>query len=158
MSSQGQHRLEAQEQADPTIGRLVADASRDVSALVQYEIQLAKSELRVSVKNLGLGAGLLAVAAFFGVLIIIFASITAAYFIAKIPGLDLAWAFLIVTGIYILLAVIVVLIGIRKLKSVKAPEKTIDTAKEIPNALKGQTGKPKAPAEPATPTGARSES
>ncbi|UYM07766.1 phage holin family protein [Solicola gregarius] len=141
MSSQGQHRLEAQEQSDPTIGRLVADASRDVSSLVQYEIQLAKSELRVSVKNLGIGGALLAVAGFFGIMIIIFASITAAYFIAKIPGLDLAWAFLIVTGIYLLLAVILVLIGIRKLKAIKAPEQTISTAKEIPGALKGQHDK-----------------
>ena len=34
---------------DPTIGRLVADATRDVSTLVSKEIQLAKSELKVSV-------------------------------------------------------------------------------------------------------------
>lgn len=142
MSSQGQHRLEAQEQSDPTIGRLVADASRDVSSLVQNEIALAKSELRVSVKNLGLGGALLAVAAFFGVLIIILGSITVAYFLAKIPALDAAWAFLIVTGFYIVVSVIVVLIGIKKLKAVKAPEKTISTAKEIPNAFKGQTNQP----------------
>ena len=56
---------------DPTIGRLVADASRDLSALVQSEIRLAKSELKFSVKAGGIGAGLLAVAAFFGLLIVI---------------------------------------------------------------------------------------
>ena len=28
---------------DPTIGRLVTDASRDISSLIQKEIQLAKS-------------------------------------------------------------------------------------------------------------------
>lgn len=139
MSSQGQHRLDTQEQSDPTIGRLVADASRDVSLLVQNEIALAKSELRVSVKNLGIGGALLAAAAFLGVLIIILGSITAAYFLAKIPGLDAAWAFLIVTAFYIVLSVIIVLVGIRKLKAVKAPTQTISTAKEIPGALKGQT-------------------
>ncbi|MGH3358953.1 MAG: phage holin family protein [Nocardioidaceae bacterium] len=139
MSSQGQHPDTSEEQSDPTVGRLVADVSRDVSALLQYEIALAKSELRVSVKNLGIGGAMLAAAAFFGVLIIIFASITAAYFLAKIPALDAAWAFLIVTGFYILLAVVVVLVGIRKLKKVKAPEKTIRTAKSIPDALKGHT-------------------
>ena len=42
---------------DPTIGRLVADASRDISALVQSEIALAKSELQFSVKAGGIGAG-----------------------------------------------------------------------------------------------------
>ena len=47
---------------EPTIGRLVADASRDVSALLQSEIALAKSEVKVSVKAGGIGAALLAVA------------------------------------------------------------------------------------------------
>ena len=34
---------------EPTIGKLVADASRDVSSLMRSEIQLAKSELSVSI-------------------------------------------------------------------------------------------------------------
>ena len=42
---------------DPTIGRLVADASRDISTLVSKEIALAKSELKVSIKAGGIGAG-----------------------------------------------------------------------------------------------------
>ena len=45
-------------QDEPTIGRLVSDASRDISSLLQKEIQLAKSEIKVSVRNGGLGAGL----------------------------------------------------------------------------------------------------
>ena len=40
---------------DPTIGRLVSDASRDVSSLLRNEIQLAKSELRLSAKAGGVG-------------------------------------------------------------------------------------------------------
>ena len=35
---------------EPTIGRLVSDASRDISTLISQEIQLAKSELKVSVR------------------------------------------------------------------------------------------------------------
>lgn len=122
---------------DPTIGRLVADASRDISALVQSEIKLAKSELKVSAKAGGVGAGLLLVSAFFGLLIIILLSITAAYFIVM-AGLDPAWAFLIVSGFYILLAAVFIVIGIRLLKKIRAPEQTIKTAKEIPAALKGR--------------------
>ena len=38
---------------EPTIGRLVSDASRDISALVSKEIALAKSELKVSVARAG---------------------------------------------------------------------------------------------------------
>ena len=35
---------------DPTIGRLVSDASRDVSSLIRNEIRLGKSEVQLSVK------------------------------------------------------------------------------------------------------------
>lgn len=121
---------------DPTIGRLVADASRDISALVQSEIKLAKSELTVSAKAGGIGAALILVAGFFGLLIIILLSIAAAYFLTM-TGLDPAWAFLIVAGAYLLLTVLLALFGILKLKKIRAPVQTIATAKEIPAALKG---------------------
>src|SRR5919107_1230911 len=49
---------------EPSIGRLVADASRDVSTLVQNEIALAKAEIKVSVKAGGLGIALFAAAGF----------------------------------------------------------------------------------------------
>ena len=122
---------------DPTIGRLVADASRDISALVQSEIALAKSELKVSAKAGGLAVAMFLVAGFIGLLVIILASITIAYFLTM-TGLDPAWAFLIVTGFYVLLAVALVVLGYFKIKKVRAPTQTIATAKEIPAALKGQ--------------------
>jgi len=122
---------------DPTIGRLVADASRDISALVQSEIALAKSELKVSAKAGGLAVAMFLVAGFIGLLVIILASITIAYFLTM-TGLDPAWAFLIVTGFYVLLAVALVVLGFFKIKKVRAPTQTIATAKEIPAALKGQ--------------------
>ena len=123
---------------DPTIGRLVADASRDISALVQSEIALAKSELKFSVRAGGIGAGMFLVAGFLGLLITILVSISIAYFLVM-AGLDPAWAFLIVAGGYLLLAILLVLLGIVLIKKIKAPTKTIATAKEIPAALKGDT-------------------
>jgi hypothetical protein len=125
-------------QEQPTIGRLIGDASRDIALLVQTVIKLAKSELRVSVKAGGIGAGMILVAGFFGLLIIIMLSISVAYFIVM-AGLDPAWAFLIVAGAYLLLAALLILVGIKMLKKIRAPEKTIAAAKEIPAALKGQT-------------------
>ncbi len=122
---------------DPTIGRLVADASRDVSALVQSEIALAKSELKVSAKAGGLAAALFAVAGFIVLLVVILLSITVAYFLTM-TGLHPAWAFLIVTGAYLVLAVAMVAVGIFKIKKIKAPTKTIATAKDIPAALRGR--------------------
>ena len=94
---------------DPTIGRLVTDASRDISTLISKEIQLAKSELKVSIKAGGTGVGLFAAA-----------------------------AFLAVFAFYLLIAGLLVFIGIRKVKQVRAPERAIAQGKQIPGALKGQ--------------------
>lgn len=124
---------------DPTIGRLVHDATRDISTLVQKEIQLAKSELKVSVKAGGIGLGMFAGAAFLLVLAVIMLSVAIAYFINwNGDGLDLHWAFLIVFVFYALIAALLAFLGIRSVKKVRAPERAIEQGREIPNALKGK--------------------
>jgi hypothetical protein len=120
---------------DPTIGKLVADATRDVSTLVRSEIALAKTELKVSVKAGGLGIGLFAGAAFIGLLAIIMLSVSIAYFI-HMTGLDLAFCFLIVFVLYLLLAGLLAFVGLRKVKQVKAPERAIHQAQEMKNIRK----------------------
>jgi hypothetical protein len=125
---------------DPTIGRLVADASRDISTLVSQEIALAKSELKVSIRAGGMGAAMLAGAAFLAVLGVIMLSFTIVYFIHwNGSGLSLHWAYLIVTAFWFVLVAILGFIGIRKLKQVGPPEKAIEQGKEIPKALRGQS-------------------
>ena len=125
---------------EPTIGRLVKDAQTEFSTLMRKEIQLAKSELKVSFTAGGLGSGLLLAAVFFLVLFIIILSVAAAYFINwNGEGLSLHWAFLIVAGFWLLVASVCILVGIRKLKQVKAPERAIEQGREIPRALKGQS-------------------
>ena len=125
---------------DPTIGRLVADASRDISTLVSKEIELAKSELKVSIKAGGIGAALLAGAAFIAVLGVIMLSFTIVYFIHwGGSGLSLHWAYLIVTGFWFLLTALMGWIGVKKLKQVGPPEKAIEQGREIPKALQGQS-------------------
>lgn len=124
---------------DPTIGRLVTDVSKDLSTLVSKEIELAKTELKVSVRAGGLGVALFAVAAFLGVLAIIMVSISIAYFINwNGDGLALHWAFLIVFGLYVLLAGVLALIGLKKVKKVGPPERAIEQGRQIPAALKGK--------------------
>ena len=123
---------------DPTLGKLVSDASRDLSALVRGEIALAKSELKVSVKAGGVGLGLFGAAAFLAVLGIVMLSVAIAYFV-HMTGLDLAWCFLIVFFVYVLVAGLLAFIGVKKVKQVKAPERAISQGREIPAALKGQS-------------------
>ena len=124
---------------EPTIGRLVTDAQRDIRTLISKEIELAKSELKVSIAAGGLGIGLFLAAGFVLVLAVIMLSVAIAYLIHwNGDGLDLHWAFLIVFGFYLLVALLMVFVGVRKLKKVRAPEKAIEQGREIPKALKGQ--------------------
>jgi uncharacterized membrane protein YqjE len=120
---------------EPTIGRLVADVSRDVSTLVRDEIALVKSELRISAKAGGVGLALIGAAAFLGLLAIIMLSVAIAYFI-HLTGLDLAWCFLIVFVVYLLIAGVLGLVGVRKVKQVRAPERAIHQAQETRNILR----------------------
>ena len=123
-------------QDEPTIGRLVSDASRDISSLLQKEIQLAKSEIKISVRNGGLGAGLFLAAAFFAVMALIMFSVALAYFIHwNGKGLDLHWAFLLVFGVYLLIAALLGYVGYRKVRKVRPPEKAIAEAQNIKQAL-----------------------
>jgi hypothetical protein len=122
---------------DPTIGRLVADASRDISSLVTKEIELAKTELKVSLTAGGMGAAFFAGAVFILLLGVIMLSVSLAYFI-NLTGIGLHWSFLIVFVLYLLLAALLGFLGYRKVKQVKAPERAIEQGREIPKALKGQ--------------------
>ena len=51
---------------EQSLGDLVALAAKDVSQLVRYEIDLAKTELKGDVKRVGLAAALAGVAGFVG--------------------------------------------------------------------------------------------
>jgi hypothetical protein len=123
---------------EPTIGKLVVDASRDVSSLIQSEIALAKSELRLSMKAGGVSIGLFAAAAFLVLLAVIMISVAFAYFLSW-TGLDLAWCFLIVFGAYLLLAGLLGFVGVRMIKKVKAPERAIEQAGKNKELLQRNT-------------------
>ena len=129
------HTIEVRD-TDPTIGRLVSDASRDISGLISKEIQLAKSELKVSVKAGGTGLGLFGAAAFLGLLAVIMLSVAFAYLLHwNGDGLDLHWAFLIVFAVYLLLAALLGFLGYRKVRQVRAPERAIHQAQETKQVL-----------------------
>lgn len=120
---------------EPTIGKLVVDAFDDFGTLVRHVIELAKAELKVSVRAGGLGIALFALAGFVALLSLVMVSFAIAYFIVM-AGLDPAWAFLIVFGGYLLLAALLAIGGVLSVKRVRAPEKTIAQAQEIPAAFK----------------------
>ena len=125
----------SQQQPQPSLGQLFAEASRDLSALVHDEIELAKAEIRRDVKNGVTGGAMFGAAAFVALLAVILLSIAAAYGLVA-AGLHPAWAFLIVAGVYLLGAVLFVLMGKRTISKVGPPQRTIRTSKETAAFLK----------------------
>lgn len=121
--------------AEASLGKLVADATESISTIVRGEIELAKLELRSSVKNVGVGVVFFAAAAVLLVFSLTFG------FIALAEGLIAAglwrWAgYLVVFGAMLLVIGLLVFFGIRKVKRVKAPERTIATSKDTVAYLK----------------------
>ncbi|GAA2490329.1 phage holin family protein [Terrabacter carboxydivorans] len=125
-----------------TLGQLVASATQDLSTLVRSEIALAKAEVSVQVKKAGLGGGLLAGAAVIGFYSVYFIFTTIAEGIEAL-GLPRWLSFLIVTVFMLLVAGVLALLGVRKMKTVKpTPEKTIAEAQTTVAALKSAAEHP----------------
>jgi uncharacterized integral membrane protein len=112
-----------------TLGQLVASASRDLSQLIHAEIELAKAELRVDAKRAGVGAGLFGGAGFLLLFATLFLSVTLAYAIAAL-GLPLGVGFLIVGVLYLVAAGLFALFGLRTVKRISPPRRTIKTMKD----------------------------
>jgi len=120
---------------DQTLGALFTTASRDLSALVRNEIELAKAELRVDVKNGAKGGAMFGVAGFLGVVAFILLSIALAYgFVAL--GLHPGLAFLVVAVLYLVVAGVLAMVGKKAVSKVGPPERTIRTSKETAAFLK----------------------
>lgn len=122
--------------SERTIGQLVADASHDLSALLRSEVALAKTEIKEDVKQGALGAGLLAGAAFFGLVGFLFVLVAVAYLLVLF-GLPTWAGFGIVAVALLLVAAVLGLVGYTRIKKVKPPERTIATSKQTIEAVKG---------------------
>ena len=114
---------------DPSLGELVATATRDLSALMRQEVALAKAEIQQDVTAVAKGAGMFAGAAFVGFLALVFLSVAAAFGIEGL-GLPLGVGFLIVAGVYLLLGAILGLVGKKSLGKISPPRRTIETVKD----------------------------
>ncbi len=125
---------DAPAEAEPSLGELVATATKAASDLVRAEIDLAKAELKTEAKKAAIGGGMFGGAAFMGIFAFLLLSFAAAYAVAEaLP----TWAgFLIIGGAYLLLAAIMGLIGLKSVKKMGPPEATLRTTKETVETLK----------------------
>ena len=112
-----------------SLGDLVALAAKDVSQLIRYEIDLAKTELKGDMRRVGLAGALGGVAAFVACLVLVLLSIALAFGLVAL-GIYTWAAFLIVAGAYVLLAVLVLGIAYLKLRRLSGLKKTRETVSE----------------------------
>jgi hypothetical protein len=119
---------------EPSVGSLVQSAMADVSTLVRGEIELAKAEVGDSVKRAGIGLG------FFGAAgaVLFFSGIF--IFVALAEGLTALglprWlSYLLVWLLLVLIAGLAAFLGVRKLKKIKKPERTLETLHDLPQVL-----------------------
>jgi len=113
--------------ADQSLGDLVALAAKDISQLIRYEIDLAKTELRGDARRVGLAAGLGGFSFFFGCLVLVFLGF--AYGYGLIAAGVWAWAaFLIVAGtcvVFAAAAVGIAYLRVRKMSGLRLTRKTV---------------------------------
>ena len=120
---------------EPSIGQLVQEATESLSTIIRGEIELAKLELRGSVKNGGVGVGFFGAAAALVLLALPFIFITLAEILIAI-GLPRWSGYAIITLFFFLLAGLFAFLGYRKVKRVRPPRKAIETGKETAAYLK----------------------
>ncbi|WP_242908456.1 phage holin family protein [Actinomadura terrae] len=114
---------------DKSLGELVALASSNISNLVRAEMDLAKLELKADAKKAALGGVMFSIAALIGGLIVILLSIAAAYGLVAV-GIWHWAAFLIVSGVYLLLAAILIGIGYLRIRKIDGAKRTRQTLKD----------------------------
>jgi len=112
-----------------SVGDLVSEAVSDISRLVKYETDLAKSELLADLRRVGISAGLAATILVTSFLMLVMLCFALAYGLQTLGVWD--WAsFLIVTGVLIVLAAIfagIIYLKVRRLDRLRKTRQTVQS-------------------------------
>ena len=119
---------------DPSVGSLVQSAMADVSTLIRAEIELAKSEIGRSAKKAGVSVGLFAVAGVLAAFAGIYLFVTLAELFTWL-GLARWLSYLIVTVGLLLVAGLAAMVGLRMIKRIDKPERTLESLRELPDVM-----------------------
>ena len=116
-----------------SVGDLVRDAAEQVSTLVRAEVALAKAEVTGEIRK-GLQGSVYFIIA---LTVLLFSSFFFFFFLAELLDVWLyRWAsFLIVFALMIVAVAVFGLLGYRKVRKLRAPERTIESLKETRSVL-----------------------
>jgi uncharacterized membrane protein YqjE len=125
-------------QPDKSLGELFSQLTSDLGHLFKQEVQLAKTEARDELKQVGKGTGMLAGAGLCAWLALVMLSFMLAWLLDK--GLDRAVSFLLVGLLWVVVAAILAMVGKQHLARAKRPlPETVRTLKEDAEWVKAQT-------------------
>ena len=119
---------------EASIGTLVQSALADFSTLMRAEVELAKSEISKSAKKAGIGAGSFGAAGVVLAFSVFFIGIALAEFLTWL-GLIRWVSYLIVWAGLLLVAGIAALFGLRTIKKIEKPERTMETLRDLPEVI-----------------------
>ena len=127
---------------DVSLGELIGNVTRDLSTLMRQELALAQAELKAEASKTGKAAGALGAAGFAGYMTVLFLSISLWWALGDLIGNG--WSALIVAALWGIVGAVLYTTGRKKLREVHpTPERTVDTLKDVPTALKGEAGGPR---------------
>jgi len=121
--------------SDQSVGDLLGDVTRDLSTLLRQEIELAKAETRQSAKAAAKGGSMYAGAAVAGHFVLLFLSIALWWALGNAIGRG--WSALVVAAIWAIVAAVLAAMGKSEMKKVRGLDRTAESVKKIPPALKG---------------------
>jgi uncharacterized membrane protein YqjE len=123
---------------EQSLGQLVSRVTTNVSSLVRLEIELAKAELQEQLRQGAAGGGMALVAAALAGLALMLASFAAVYGLAQVMPV---WAaFLVVAGVYLLLAALLGYLAARRFRKLRGPERAIAEANRTVEVLTEHNG------------------
>src|SRR3954465_9576006 len=118
-----------------SVGEVSGEVRRDCSTLMREELELAKAELKTEVSKTGKAAGMLGGAGFAGYMVMLFLSFALWWGLENV--MDAGWAAVIVAVIWAVIGAVLYVAGRKRMRTVNPkPERTVETAQEIPGPLK----------------------
>lgn len=124
-----------------SVGEMLGDISRDLSTLLRQELALAKAEVKQEATKAGKGAGMLGGAGFAGYMVVLFLSFAAWWALANV--MDEGLAALIVAVVWAVAGAVLFVTGRKRLRELNPiPERTVDTLKQVPDAIKPHEERP----------------
>jgi hypothetical protein len=124
--------------AERSFGDLMGEVTRDLSTLVRQEVELAKVELKQEATKAGKAAGMYGGAGFAGYMVLLFASIALWWALSNV--MDQGWAALIVAVLWAVVGAVLYVVARSQMREVRGLPRTTETVKDIPPALKPDTG------------------